>query len=89
MIEITRDEFVYLTKHKLIGSFTILNKGKDAKRKKRLLGGENEYIITWLRNNVRRTKNYRLAPPSYMSTKPQVLRALSMANSGARYTQEA
>lgn len=80
MIEVTVDEFKYLEKHKLLGTFVVTRRQGKSKHKKRYIGRENLYIINWLRNNVQRTKNYKLAPPVYMQNKPQVIKAKNIRN---------
>jgi len=85
MLEVTVEEFKYLEKNNLLGTFVVTRRQGKSKHKKRYIGGENAYILNWLRNNAHRTKNYRLAPPEYIKNKPQVVKARNIRSYSTNY----
>jgi hypothetical protein len=85
MLEVTVEEFKYLEKNNLLGTFIVTRRQGKSKHKKHYIGGENAYILNWLRNNAHRTKNYHLAPPEYIKNKPQVVKARNIRSYSTNY----
>ena len=85
MLEVTVEEFKYLEKNNLLGTCIVTRRQGKSKHKKHYIGGENAYILNWLRNNAHRTKNYHLAPPEYIKNKPQVVKARNIRSYSTNY----
>lgn len=74
MLEITRNEFLYLRKNNFLSSAVVVGRGNNSRGKSWLVSNDYLWLIEWLRKNFSRTNNYRNLTPNWMYEKEWVKR---------------